>query len=299
MELPVMFSVDGGRDLHEHVLTHLVGWRGSRPVRVGNGAWSQRQLDIYGEILAAAGLLRPYLVNMSEQTRGFLISCADAAARQWQKPDRGIWEVRGPERQFVHSKVMCWVALDRAMQLADLLQAEDRVRGWQEARDDIHRLVMQSGWNAGLGAFSAALGARDLDASALRMPLVGFLPPDHPRVLATIDVIERDLTDPRGLVYRYRTSDRLDGLNGDEGTFLLCTFWLAEALAMSGQSDRAEAVFSRAAAHLNDVSLLAEEVAVDTGELLGNFPQAFSHVGLINAAWAIARARHRTARAAT
>jgi GH15 family glucan-1,4-alpha-glucosidase len=203
----------------------------------------------------------------------------------WTERDQGIWEVRGEPQHFLYSKVMCWVALDRAIALADRLQAPaDKVDAWKRTRDGIWETVVRDGWSESAGAFTQYIGTDALDASSLMMPIVGFLPADYPRVLATIDAIEQRLTDDRGLVFRYRTEDGVDGLSGEEGMFLLCTFWLAQALAMSGQVERARAVFERAAACVNDVSLLAEEVDAETGELLGNFPQAFSHVGLVNAA---------------
>ncbi|MFI6674373.1 glycoside hydrolase family 15 protein [Kribbella sp. NPDC050470] len=286
LDLQVMFGVGGERELVERELAHLHGWCGSRPVRVGNGAWNQSQLDIYGELLAAAHRLRDRLV-LTPGIAGFLVACADTAARRWPERDHGIWEMRGPRQHFLYSKVMCWVALDRAIALADLLEAGHRVEDWARSRAAIRRLVLRDGWSDELGAFAGALDSTDLDASALMLAIVGFLPADDPRMLATIDAVERDLTDSRGLVYRYRATD---GLAGDEGTFLLCTFWLAQALALSGQVERALTVFRRAVAYLNDVGLLAEEVDARTGELLGNFPQAFSHIGLINAAWAISQA---------
>ena len=195
----------------------------------------------------------------------------------------------------MYSKVMCWVALDRAITLAGKLGAQDKVEGWQRTRDDIHAAVLRHGWSERAGAFTQYFGSDDLDASSLMMPIVGFLPAADPRVLATIDAIAERLTDERGLVYRYDTRGGADGLEGREGTFVLCTFWLAQALALAGQPTRARHVFERAIAYLNDVGLLAEEVDPATGELLGNFPQAFSHIGLINAAWAISEAERRHA----
>ena len=185
---------------------------------------------------------------------------------------------------------MCWVALDRAVALADRLQVSDRVEAWKQTQAQITDAILTRGWSDRAGAFTQSFGSDELDASNLMLPLVGFLPAGDPRVLATIKATEQRLTDERGLVYRYRSHD---GLEGEEGTFLLCTFWLAQALAESGQTDRARTVFERAAAFVNDVGLLAEEVDPDSGELLGNFPQAFSHIGLVNAAWAISEAELR------
>jgi GH15 family glucan-1,4-alpha-glucosidase len=179
--------------------------------------------------------------------------------------------------------------------MADSLHARDRVPAWSAARDQVRERVLRDGWNAEVGAFTQYFGSTALDASCLMMAIVGFLPADEPRMLATIDAVADRLTDDRGLVYRYRTDDGVDGLAGGEGTFLLCTFWLAEALALAGRVNRAAEVFERAVAYANDVGLLSEEVDPATGELLGNFPQAFSHIGLVNAAWAITQARHRAA----
>jgi GH15 family glucan-1,4-alpha-glucosidase len=288
--LQIMFGVGGEHDLSERELSHLEGWRASRPVRVGNGAWRQAQIDVYGELLSAAHRLAGQLYELDEQTKSFLVACADAAAERWVLPDQGIWEVRGEPRHFLYSKVMCWVAVDRAIALADLLGAQHRVAEWAATRDEIHRTVVRDGWSDRAASFTQYVGSDDLDAANLMMAIVGFLPADDPRMLATIDAISDRLTDARGLVYRYRAEGGVDGVAGAEGTFLLCTFWLAHALALAGQIDRARAVFERAAAFVNDVGLLAEQVDSRTGELLGNFPQAFSHIGLVNAAWAISEA---------
>jgi GH15 family glucan-1,4-alpha-glucosidase len=295
--LQIMFGIGGEHDLTERTLDHLDGWRGSSPVRAGNGAWSQQQVDVYGELLGAAHRLSDQLAHLDEDTRRFLVALADAAAVRWREPDQGIWEVRGDPQHFLYSKVMCWVALDRAIELADVIGDRSRVEDWKRTRDEIFEAVIRDGWSDSAGAFSQHFGTDALDASNLMLPIVGFLPATDPRVLATIDAIEERLTDDRGLVYRYRTEEGVDGLAGEEGTFLLCTFWLAQALAMAGRLDRARAVFERAARYVNDVGLLAEEVDPETGELLGNFPQAFSHIGLVNAAWAISEAE-RQAKAA-
>jgi GH15 family glucan-1,4-alpha-glucosidase len=286
-DLQIMFGIGGERDLTERELAYLSGWRGSRPVRVGNGAWDQRQLDVYGELLGAAERLTDQLGSPDEATRRFLIQAADAAASRWRESDQGIWEVRGGPREFVYSKLMCWVALDRAIRLAPMLGAEDRIERWTATREEIRRAILERGWSERAGAFTQSFGSDELDASNLMMPIVGFLPPDDPRILATIAATEERLTDDRGLVFRYRAED---GLEGSEGTFLLCTFWLAQAQALTGAATKAEATFEAAIRYANDVGLLSEEVDEGTGELLGNFPQAFSHIGLINAAWAISQA---------
>ncbi len=286
-ELQIMYGIGGERDLSERELDHLPGWCASAPVRVGNGAWNQRQLDVYGELLDAAATLPEYLADTEPGTLEFLADAADTAASAWYSTDQGIWEVRGEPRHYLHSKLMCWVAVDRAISLAEVLNAADRVPRWTEARAQLAESIQSNGWNPAANAYTQAYGSEDLDASALMLSIVGFLPADDPRMLATIDAIEERLTDSRGLVYRYLASD---GLSGEEGTFLLCTFWLAHALALAGRTSRARAVFEHAAGFATDLGLLAEEIAPDSDELLGNFPQAFSHIGLINAAWAIRNA---------
>jgi len=288
--LQIMFGVGGEHDLSERVLPHLRGWRGSAPVRVGNGAWNQPQLDVYGELLDAAYRLSDQLGEIDPAVRTFLIALADAAASQWEQPDNGIWEVRGAPQHFLYSKLMCWVALDRAVAMAEQLHATDRTAEWSATADQIRATILEQGWNEEAGAYTQSFGSQELDASSLMMSIVGFLPASDPRILSTVDAIIERLTDPRGLVYRYHTGAGVDGLAGGEGTFLLCTFWLARVLADAGRLQQAREVFENAIRHINDVGLLAEEIDSATGEQLGNFPQAFSHVGLVNAAWAIHQA---------
>ena len=286
-DLQIMFGVGGEHDLTERELDHLAGWRDSRPVRIGNDAWSQRQLDVYGELLSAARRLRDQLGMLDEATRSFLVEVADTAAARWRERDQGIWEIRGEPRHFLYSKLMCWAALDCAVDLAGLLGAEERVAAWERTRSEIRDAILREGWSEAAGAFTQSFGSQDLDASALMLPIVGFLPGTDPHVRSTVDAIDARLTDRRGLVYRYRSHD---GLEGEEGTFLICTFWLAQALVLAGEVERARRTFERAIAYANDVGLLSEEVDAESGEMLGNFPQAFSHIGLINAAWAISQA---------
>jgi alpha,alpha-trehalase len=288
-QLQIMFGIGGERDLTERELPWLRGWRDSHPVRVGNGAWNQRQNDVYGELLAAAYRLRDLLdIDIDGgPLRRLLVTLAELAAEVWTEPDHGIWEMRDEPRHHLHSKLMCWVALDRAIDMADLLEAGDRLEDWKEVRAEIAGAILNEGWNERVGAFTQSFGSDALDASALVIPIVGFLPATDPRVLSTIDAIEADLMDSAGLMLRYRSAD---GLPGEEGAFLLCSFWLAHSLALAGWLERARQVFGKAVSYANDVGLLAEEVDGVTGELLGNFPQAFSHIGLINAAWAIHQA---------
>src|SRR6266545_3222049 len=291
LRLQIMYGVGGEHDLTERELGHLAGWCHSRPVRVGNGAWTQTQLDVYGELLATAARFADQLDTTDGPLRGFLASLADTAAELWREPDHGIWEIRGQPRHFLYSKLMCWAALDRALTLADRLHADQaRAEGWRRSRDEIRQAIEHQGRSERAGAYTQAFGSDALDASALMLPIVGFAPTDHPRILATIDAVADRLTDHCGLVHRYHTGTGVDGPTGDEGAFLLCTFWLAHAQALAGHTEAARETFHRAAGYANDVGLLAEEVDPATGALLGNFPRAFSHIGLVNAAWAISRA---------
>jgi GH15 family glucan-1,4-alpha-glucosidase len=278
----IMFGVEGERDLTEHELPHLRGYRGSRPVRVGNAAWSQTQLDVYGEVLASAQVLRDQIGEMGDAVRDFLCALADLAARRWEETDAGIWEGREGERHYVSSKVMCWVALDRALDLADALDAgPERRAAWSRERERVREAVLERGWCEEAGAYSGAFGSDHLDASVLLMPLVGFLPADDERMRRTIDTVERELATD-GLVRRWT--------GAEDGGFVICSFWLADCLARAGEVDRARRVFEAVCAHANDVGLLSEEVDPADGRLLGNFPQGFSHVGLIAAAWSIDQA---------
>jgi alpha,alpha-trehalase len=285
--LQIMYGVRGERFIPEHELETMAGHRGSRPVRIGNGAWDQTQLDVYGELLDAALLMSELEIEIDADYCEFLGNLADRAALRWRDVDEGIWEVRGGAGHFVYSKLMNWVALDRAVKLTPQLAAEDdRVAHWTTERDAIRTAILTEGWSDVAGAYAQAFGRDELDASTLMMAIVGFLPADDPRMLATIHAIADRLTDEQGFVFRYLSED---GLPGGEGTFGICTFWLAECLALAGEVDRAAALFDLMAGCANDVGLLAEEVDPATGELLGNFPQAFTHIGLIHAALAITR----------
>ena len=271
----IMYGVEGERNLAEHELVHLSGFRDSRPVRVGNAAWDQEQLDVLGEVLDAAEQLREQLGELSESTRELLITLADRAVATWREPDAGMWEARDQQRQYVSSKVMCWVALDRAIRLAPLLGDGVHLDRWEEARERVRAAVLTKGWSERAGAYTGAFGSDDLDASVLLLPLVRFVPADDERMWATIEAIERELGDV-GLVRRWPD---------DPMGFVICTYWLVECLAMGGELSRAELWFDRVTSYANDLGLLSEEADPDRKELLGNYPQAFSHVGLINAAW--------------
>jgi alpha,alpha-trehalase len=287
-DLQIMFGIGGERDLSERELPHLAGWQASRPVRVGNAAWQQRQLDVYGELLGTARRLIDHLGELDPVSRRFLVESADAAASHWQEKDHGIWEIRGEPRDFLYSKLMCWVAVDSAIAMVDYLDAHDRQAEWSAARDEIRAAILDQGWSERAGAFAQAFGSDDLDASSLMLGITEFLAADDPRLRATVAATAEQLTDERGMVYRYRSHD---GLAGQEGPFLLCTFWLAQAQAMIGDVDAAVATFEHGIAAMNDVGLMPEEVGPAWDEMIGNFPQAFSHIGLINAAWAIGQAQ--------
>jgi GH15 family glucan-1,4-alpha-glucosidase len=289
--LPIMYGIRGERHLPEVELAHLAGYEASRPVRIGNGAWRQVQLDVYGELLSAACQLAEQMRQHDATTAAFLTGLADAAARRWTEPDQGIWEVRGAPQHFTYSKLMCWVALDRAIRLAHQIGVDDRLDAWTASRDEIRAAILERAWSDRTRAFAQAFDSDALDASALMMAIVGFLPANDPKMRATIDAVADQLTDERGFVYRYLTND---GLQGEEGTFAICTFWLAHCRALLGDTQRARDLFERLAACANDIGLLAEEIAPHSPRLLGNFPQAFTHIGLVNAAWAIHQAEQRT-----
>jgi alpha,alpha-trehalase len=297
--LQIMFGIGGEHDLSERELPHLRGWRDSAPVRVGNGAWTQTQLDVYGELLITLALYRERLGELHPEIQRFVAYLADAAASLWRGADAGMWEMRGEPRHHVSSKVLCWAALDRAVQLAPHLGEHAQAERWAAERDAVRAAVLGQGWSEERGAFVQSFGSDELDAAALLMPLVGFLPASDPRMRSTIEAIARDLTED-GLVLRYRNAAGLnaDGLTGEEGTFVICSFWLVSCLAEAGEVERAQALFDQLTGSANDLGLLAEEIDTATGELLGNFPQAFSHIGLITAAARIDGARERAAAAA-
>jgi GH15 family glucan-1,4-alpha-glucosidase len=293
--LQIMYGIAGEHDLSERELPHLRGWRDSAPVRVGNGAWNQTQLDVYGELLNALYVYRDHLGELHPEIQRFVAELADAAARRWIERDAGMWEMRGEPRHHLSSKVLCWTALDRAVKLAAQLGTHAHTEAWAEQRDLIRKAIFERGWSEKHGAYAQSFDSDELDAGVLLMPLVGFLEATDERMRATIEAIARELTED-GLVLRYANEEGLnaDGLTGEEGTFVICSFWLASCLALAGEIERAEALFDQLVGYANDLGLLAEEVDTASGELLGNFPQAFSHIGLINAAWKIDQARQRT-----
>ena len=290
-ELQIMYGVGGERRLTELELDWLPGYEGSAPVRIGNAAYQQRQLDIYGEIADTLHLARRLGLEPNEDAWYIERSMMRFLEKEWTKPDAGIWEVRGPRRHFTHSKVMAWVAFDRAVKAVEQFGLEGDAAGWAQARDDVHEQVCREGFNAEVNGFTQYYGSREPDASLLMLPLVGFLPATDPRMLGTVELIQKRLT-RGGFIDRYAAEEQVDGLPGGEGTFLLCTFWLADNLALQGRWREAREIFLRLLALRNDVGLLSEEYDPAAGRLLGNFPQAFSHVGLINTAANLTRAMH-------
>src|SRR3989440_427188 len=285
--LQTMYTLDGRAFPAERRLEHLEGYRGSRPVRTGNAAHDQTQLDIYGEVLDAVHLYH-------ERTRRDIPDAwwddiqfmAARTVEGWREPDNGIWEVRGGQRHFLYSKLLCWVALDRAVRLAGETRAREQVAAWKRERDAIREVILRDGYSAEVGAFTQYLGGKALDASALIIPQTGFLPPTDPRVKSTVERVRERLTS-HGLVYRYLNED---GLPGDEGTFALCSFWLVDNLAMQGRVDEAKELFEKVAAYASDLGLLSEEIDPVNDELLGNYPQGFSHLALVRSAMNISRA---------
>ena len=289
--LQIMYGIGGEHDLSERELPHLRGWRDSAPVRVGNGAWGQVQLDVYGELLNSLWLYREQLGTLHPEIQAFVSDLADTAARRWVETDQGMWEMRGDPRHHLSSKVLCWTALDRAVRLAPQLGEHAKAEEWSAARDEIRAAVLDRGWSEARQAYAQSFDSDELDAAALLMPILGFLPSDDPRMLSTIEAIAAGLTED-GLVLRYRNEEGMnaDGLTGEEGTFVICSFWLVTCLAQAGQVARAEELFDQLVSHANDLGLIAEEIDTANNELLGNFPQAFSHIGLIVAANAIDQA---------
>jgi GH15 family glucan-1,4-alpha-glucosidase len=296
--LQIMYGVDGRHILAEETLDHLEGYKGSRPVRVGNGAYNQLQLDIYGELMDSVYLYNKYGSPISSELWCDLTRLINWIADNWTREDEGIWETRGGKRHFVYSKLMSWVALDRGLRLADKRSFPvDRER-WSKVRDQIYNDIMFRGWSSSRQAFVQHYGSESLDASNLMMPLVFFLAPSDPKMLKTLDAIHKS-PDKGGLVsnnlvYRYNLSESSDGLAGDEGTFNICTFWLIEALTRAGRLDRvrleeARLIFERMLGYANHLGLYAEETG-PSGEALGNFPQAFTHLALISAAYNLDRA---------
>lgn len=279
--IQMIYGIQGHRRLHEQEIPWLPGYEDSRPVRIGNDAFEQLQLDVYGEVMDTLHLARRAGLSPDDNAWRIQRELVKHLETIWQQPDEGIWEVRGPRRHFTHSKIMAWVALDRAIKAVEQFGLEGPIRQWRKTRQTIHDEVCQKGYHATLNSFTQFYGTKELDAALLMIPLVGFLPPDDPRVQGTVEAIERELCQD-GLVKRYLPNSQVDGLEEPEGTFLMCSFWLADNLALLGRRRDAEELFTRLLDLRNDVGLLSEEYDVRAKRFLGNFPQAFSHVALVN-----------------
>ncbi|MFQ5914561.1 MAG: glycoside hydrolase family 15 protein [Nitrospinota bacterium] len=286
--LQIMYGIDGRHDLEEEDLTHLDGYKGSRPVRIGNGAYNQLQLDIYGELIDSVYIFnkhKPISYDFWLNLRKLVTWVCD----NWRRPDEGIWEIRGGQRDFVYSKLMCWVAVDRGLRLADKRSfPADRGR-WLQVRDEIYEEIMSRGWNRKRQAFVQSYGSNTLDASNLIMPLTFFISPSDPRMERTLKAIRKDLVKD-SLVFRYDVNEgALDGMEGQEGTFSICTFWLVEALARAGRLEEARLIFEKMLGYANHVGMYSEEISVG-GDARGNTPQAFTHLSMISAAFNLNRA---------
>jgi GH15 family glucan-1,4-alpha-glucosidase len=295
-ELKIMYGIRGERDLTERELPHLSGYEGSHPVRIGNGAADQKQLDVFGEVLDCIHIYRRqggferYGETLDGPLWAMMQTLVEHVCAHWQEPDCGIWEVRDELRHFVYSKVMCWVALDRAIRAAQQLNLEADLPRWCSVRDQIRADILSHGYNTSIGAFTQSYGSTALDASNLLLPLVGFIPADDPRMRSTVDRIIQQLTDEHGFVYRYLADD---GLSGSEGTFAICTFWLVDNLAMQGRLEEARSLFERLLAYAGPLKLFSEEIDAHNNRALGNYPQAFTHIALINSANNLKKAQER------
>lgn len=289
-DLQIMYGVDGRRDLPERQLDHLPGYAGSRPVRVGNAAVDQVQNDVLGEVMCALDMARDAGLVETADSWSLQTHLVDALVEQWDSPDRGIWEVRGPERDFVHSRVMSWAALDRAVRGVEVHGLAGPVDRWREVRDEIRAQVFERGFDEATGSFVQFYGAEHTDASLLQMAQVGFIDPTDDRFVGTVREIRRTLGTADGFVRRYETEQTGDGLDGDEAPFLVCSFWLVDALARMGETDDARALLDTLVGSANDLGLMAEQYDDKKARMAGNFPQAFSHLGLVRAVHSLDRA---------
>jgi GH15 family glucan-1,4-alpha-glucosidase len=279
--LQIMYGIKGDKELQESTLEHLKGYQNARPVRIGNGAYNQRQNDVYGAVLDSVYLHSKKRDHIPERLWPVLIDQVRCAERVWREPDQGIWEARGEPRHYVSSKLMCWVAMDRGARLAERRGEDEQARHWQEVADEIKAEILERGVDK-RRVFRQHYDTDALDASNLLIPLVRFLPPNDERVCATVRAIQQELTE-NGLVLRYRTDETDDGQSGEEGTFLICSFWLVSALAETGDCHAAEHLCERLLTYASPLQLYAEELEASSGRLLGNYPQAFTHLALINA----------------
>jgi GH15 family glucan-1,4-alpha-glucosidase len=289
-QLQIMYGIAGERRLPEMELPWLAGYAGSQPVRIGNAAHDQLQLDVYGELMDALHVGRKFQLEPSDASWNFQKVLLESLERKWRRPDKGIWEVRGGSRHFTHSKLMAWVAYDRAVKAVEDFGLSGPVEKWRALRDTICGEILKNGWSEKRQSFVQSFGSEALDASLLLVPLVGLLPPEDQRVVSTIEAIRKELVED-GLVLRYRPEETADGIGGREGTFLVCSFWLADALCMIGRIDEAQELFETLLSLRNDLGLLAEEYDPLTRRQLGNFPQAFSHIGIVNTANNLASVR--------
>ena len=286
-DMQIMYAVDGSRDLPEREIGHLPGYAGSRPVRIGNAAVSQRQTDVLGEVMMALSDGRDHGLEESERSWRIQRSLVEELGRRWDEPDNGLWEIRGPLRYFTHSRVMVWAAFDRAIRGVEKHGLPGPVEKWRDLRDQVRDEILAKGFNAERNTFTQHYETDEVDASLLLIPICGFLPPEDPKVLGTIDAIVKDLMH-EGLLLRYRTDSGVDGLPGSEHPFLACSFWLVQALALAGRHDQAKELMDKLVALVNDVGLLSEEYDPADHRMVGNYPQAFSHLTLIGAAHALA-----------
>ena len=288
-DMQVMYTVEGGRNLPERELDGLAGYAGSLPVRVGNGAVDQRQTDVLGEVLSALSMARNHGVTETRDSWSMQRTLVNQLAENWREPDNGLWEVRGERRHFTHSRVMVWAAFDRVIEGVERHGLEGPVEDWRRIRDEVREEIMERGYDAARNTFTQHYDTDEVDASLLVLPMVRFIPGDDPKMLGTIEAVEKDLMHD-GLLRRYRTQTGVDGLSGEEYPFLACSFWLVSAYALAGRRDDATELMDRLVGLSNDVGLLSEEYDVAGNRMVGNFPQAFSHLALVTAAMNLARA---------
>jgi GH15 family glucan-1,4-alpha-glucosidase len=285
-QIQTIYGICGERELQEWIADWLPGYENSKPVRIGNAAVDQFQLDVFGEVAAALARTPQAEDDIRVSASALQASLIDHLCDVWQEPDEGIWEVRGPRRHFTHSKVMAWVALDRAINQYERYEGEGDLDRWKKVRDEIHAQVLEKGFDKDLNSFVQSYGSKELDASCLRLGLVGFLPVDDPRIRGTVEAIEKRLMKD-GFVARYIPQSSDDGLPGDEGTFLACSFWMVTSLWLIGRKEDARTMYERLLGYLNDVGLISEEYDVKAQRMVGNFPQALTHIALVHAAFAL------------
>ncbi len=289
-QLKILYPLRGEPDLTEKILDHLSGYKDSSPVRIGNMAAGQKQLDIFGEFLNSLYDTTRYGQDIREPAWEMVKRIADFVSSGWQQPDSGIWEARTEPKHYVYSKLMCWVALDRAIRIAEMKHFEARVDDWRSARHAVRAAILEKGFSKKMNSFVRSFGSEELDATGLLIPVMGFLPFDDYRVQGTVDATIKNLMAKDGLVARYNAPD---GVPGKEGAFILCSFWLVMALSLSGRTEEAEHHFTSLLRYVSPLGLISEEVDPESGKLVGNMPQAFSHIGLINAALHIGIGRGR------